>query len=421
MALAVEWHRGDLFSPGTGTRGGSWTRRAGSALSGVLTVGISALALSACGGSSAGALTLSSSSGAPGALVTVSGNAGSGCVVDKTWLGFKFARKGQISTGPLVQMTTPVTPQGVWSASFTVPSYLGGPAKGGHGGAVGPGTYQFASPDCKGGKVVKATFRVTSAHPSTSPKAYVAIAVTTDGRGYWLLQSNGHVSAYGDAHSYGSLPPAAAAGATAGPAPVGIARTYDNHGYWVVGANGHVYNLGDAHKYGSLSVGTAATGPVTAIAPVPSGKGYWLLAADGHVYGFGDAHVEGMPPDHVAPFDAIGARPGGGYVVTASDNGAVYIYPGGSLSANGPGSALSADLVSTAVSPSGNGTWQAGTDGGVITSGDAGFFGAEAGSTTPLKAPVTAIAATPDGKGYWLVGSDGTIYSFGDATTFTSS
>jgi hypothetical protein len=91
------------------------------------------------------------------------------------------------------------------------------------------------------------------------------------------------------------------------------------------------------------------------------------------------------------------------------------MFAGGALSAGGPGSPLAATLVSTAVTPTGNGTWQVGLDGGIITSGDATFYGSLPGDNLTPDAPVTGIAGSPDGHGYWLLGADGTVFSFGDA------
>jgi hypothetical protein len=66
--------------------------------------------------------------------------------------------------------------------------------------------------------------------------------------------------------------------------------------------------------------------------------------------------------------------------------------------------------------PSGNGYWVCGSDGGVFTYGDAQFFGSL--GDTKLNAPVIGMAATPSGKGYWLLGQDGGVFTFGDAQFF---
>ncbi len=136
------------------------------------------------------------------------------------------------------------------------------------------------------------------------------------------------------------------------------------------------------------------------------------MTADGHVYGLGDAHSDGSPSPANAPYAAISVRPAGGYVVTEANDAAAYLYPGNIPElGGGPGTALAATLVGAAATPSGNGTWQTGADGGVVTTGQttstyAPFYGSVPGQNEQLKAPVTAIAANPDGRGYWLLDAE---------------
>jgi hypothetical protein len=85
----------------------------------------------------------------------------------------------------------------------------------------------------------------------------------------------------------------------------------------------------------------------------------------------------------------------------------------GAASGTGP-----APFVGMAVTPSGNGYWEVGADGGVFTYGFAGFHGSMGGR--PLNAPIVAMAATPDGNGYWLVGGDGGVFAFGSAGFYGS-
>jgi hypothetical protein len=67
--------------------------------------------------------------------------------------------------------------------------------------------------------------------------------------------------------------------------------------------------------------------------------------------------------------------------------------------------------------PSGNGYWICGSDGGVFTYGDAAFYGSIPGiePRVTLAAPIVGMAATPTGRGYWLLGKDGGVFNFGDA------
>jgi hypothetical protein len=66
-----------------------------------------------------------------------------------------------------------------------------------------------------------------------------------------------------------------------------------------------------------------------------------------------------------------------------------------------------------AATPDGRGYWLVGSDGGILTYGDAGFFGSAGG--LHLSAPVVGMAATQGGGGYWLLGADGGIFTYGDA------
>ncbi len=394
-------------------------RSAPRALVGTLLVAGVSAGLAGCGGPSASKqISLSLSSGPPGTVLTVSGKAGAGCSAGTNWFGFDFEAVG--GKGAATEMTTPVQTDGSWSVSFQVPSYLGG-----KGGPTRPGNYELVARSCKSHVAARASFQVTNAlPPAARGNQYVGIAPTPDGQGYWLVRSGGRVLAFGDAHPYGSLPTATAAAAGG---VVGMARTYDARGYWLAAADGAVYDFGDAHDYGSpVAAHEPLIGPVTGIAATPTGKGYWLLTAGGHVYGFGNARVVGMPGSRLAPYDAIEARQAGGYVVTAADDGGVFIYPGGMLVSGGPGAAVAATQVGTAVTPSGNGVWQVGMDGGVITwgpgtpTGDATFYGSVPSQGETLVAPVTAMAGAPDGRGYWLLGATGRLYTFGDAKAYFS-
>ncbi len=397
-------------------------RRTPTAVGAFALTAVLAAMLSACGGVSS-SIKASVSSGQPGTVVTLSGNAGSGCVPGQNWFGFSFQRAGDQTNGPATALTAPVASAGSWSASFVIPSYLGGSTSRGPGAPIAAGSYQFVTSACKSHKVLSTPFRVTTSVPAPEPKsAFVGIATTSDGQGYWVVRADGAVLSYGDAGPLTSLP----AGAVSAGAPiVAMARTYDGHGAWLVNSEGHVYELGDARSYGSLSSSKAAQAPITSMASAPNGRGYWLLAANGKVYGFGDAPVQGMPNSYSAPYDAIVARPAGGYIITGADDAENYAYPGGLVLGGGPGYTMSATLVGGASTPSGNGTWLTGRDGGVYSFG-AGtgtaavtFYGSVPGdNNVTLKAPIPGMAATPDGGGYWLVGADGTVFYFGDAHFF---
>jgi N-acetylmuramoyl-L-alanine amidase len=205
-------------------------------------------------------------------------------------------------------------------------------------------------------------------HALTSPKApVVGMAATPDGKGYWLVASDGGIFSFGDAQFYGST------GSISLNAPiVGMAATPDGKGYWLAASDGGIFSFGDAQFYGSTG-SISLNRPVVGMAATPDGKGYWLVASDGGIFSFGDAQFYGST---------------------------------GSISLNRP-------VVGMAATPDGKGYWLAASDGGIFSFGDAQFYGST--GSISLNAPIVGMAATPDGAGYWLVASDGGIFSFGDA------
>jgi hypothetical protein len=73
---------------------------------------------------------------------------------------------------------------------------------------------------------------------------------------------------------------------------------------------------------------------------------------------------------------------------------------------------LAAPVVGLAATPSGKGFWRAAADGGVLTAGDAHFYGSATGFA---HTKIVAIAATRSGHGYWLTDTSGDVFAFGDA------
>jgi hypothetical protein len=71
-----------------------------------------------------------------------------------------------------------------------------------------------------------------------------------------------------------------------------MAATPDGKGYWLVSSDGLVSGFGDARLYGSV-VGLPPRDSVVAMAATPDAKGYWLVSSDGIVSGFGDAGAYG--------------------------------------------------------------------------------------------------------------------------------
>ncbi len=199
-------------------------------------------------------------------------------------------------------------------------------------------------------------------------KPIVGMASTPDGKGYWMVASDGGVFSFGDAGFHGST-----GGLRLNKPIVGMASTPDGNGYWMVASDGGVFSFGDAGFHGSTG-GLRLNKPIVGMASTPDGNGYWMVASDGGVFSFGDAGFHGST---------------------------------GGLRLNKP-------IVGMASTPDGNGYWLVASDGGVFSFGDAGFHGSTGGLR--LNKPIVGMASTPDGKGYVLAAGDGTTTTFTGAS-----
>jgi hypothetical protein len=71
-----------------------------------------------------------------------------------------------------------------------------------------------------------------------------------------------------------------------------MAATPDGRGYWLVASDGGIFAFGDATFYGSTGA-LHLSKPIVGIAATPDGGGYWLMASDGGIFTFGDAPFDG--------------------------------------------------------------------------------------------------------------------------------
>ena len=85
------------------------------------------------------------------------------------------------------------------------------------------------------------------------------MAATPDGKGYWLVASDGGIFAYGDAGFHGST------GLTLNKPIVGMATTPDGKGYWLVATDGGIFTYGDGGFYGSAGA-MALNKPIVGLA-----------------------------------------------------------------------------------------------------------------------------------------------------------
>ncbi len=242
----------------------------------------------------------------------------------------------------------------------------------------------------------------------------VGVVATPQGKGYWVVASDGGVFALGDAPFEGSM------GGQMLEAPVvGISGTPDGNGYREVASDGGIFAFGDAAFEGSMG-GQHLNAPVVGIAATPDGLGYWEVASDGGIFAFGDAAFEGSRGgQHLnAPVVGIAATPDGlGYWEVASDGG-IFAFGDAAFEGSRGGQHLNAPVVGIAATPDGLGYWEVASDGGIFAFGDAAFEGSVGGQH--LSAPLVGMAITPHGKGYWEVASDGGSFPFGDAAPIGS-
>jgi hypothetical protein len=97
------------------------------------------------------------------------------------------------------------------------------------------------------------------------------MAATSDGKGYWLVASDGGIFSFGDAVFHGSM-----GGKHLNAPVVAMAATSDSLGYWFVASDGGIFSFGDAGFHGSMA-GSHLANPVVAMAGAPGNQGYWLL------------------------------------------------------------------------------------------------------------------------------------------------
>ena len=103
-----------------------------------------------------------------------------------------------------------------------------------------------------------------------------------------------------------------------------MAVTPDGKGYWLVASDGGIFSYGDAQFYGSTG-NLVLNKPVVAMAATAAGNGYWLAAADGGIFSFGTTTFFGSGPQ-VAPgvtdFNSFAvSTDGGGYIMANASRG----------------------------------------------------------------------------------------------------
>jgi hypothetical protein len=120
------------------------------------------------------------------------------------------------------------------------------------------------------------------------------------------------------------------------------------------------------------------------------------------------------------------ASPGQGYLLFGSDGGA---FAFGNRGFWGAAQNSGQTIVGGTEMATGNGYWEAGSQGGVYTEPSSGTFYGSIGSINPgqtaqswLGAPIVgmaAVSAAAGGGGYWIAASNGEVCGFGTATVWS--
>jgi hypothetical protein len=268
------------------------------------------------------------------------------------------------------------------------------------------------------GKYTEFGVRFSATCGGSAQSGALAVNLPADvGQGYYMYQSNGRVSGFGN-DSYLSYLGSLATTQLNGPV-LDMAVTPDGGGYWMVGSDGGIFAFGDAQFYGSTGAMTLNK-PIVGMTPTADGKGYWLVASDGGIFAFGDARfygsMGGQPLNK--PIVGIAATPdGGGYWEVASDGG-IFAFGDAAFYGSTGAMTLNKPIVGIATTANGKGYWLVASDGGIFAYGNAAFYGST-GSMT-LNKPIVGLVPTVDDEGYWFVASDGGVFAYGDAPFYGS-
>ncbi len=153
------------------------------------------------------------------------------------------------------------------------------------------------------------------------------MAITASGRGGWVLDAEGDVWTFGDAHAMGAPEDNEVGSAD------DIVATSTGKGYTILTNAGDVYDYGDAVFYGHphfSTNGNAFSKQATGIALTADDKGYWILDSDGGVTPYGDATNLGDNPHPGSTLESystdIAAIPDGSGYAIIQGNGTVHTY-----------------------------------------------------------------------------------------------
>jgi hypothetical protein len=211
------------------------------------------------------------------------------------------------------------------------------------------------------------TFTAVAANANGDSVASVGVSTEPScGNCYWLVEQDADVYAFGNAPNHPQVTGSAAFAVDVQASPVGS-------GYWVVRADGTVTSVGGATVLANFDISALTAGEtLNTVSATVTGNGLWGFTTRGRVLLLGDA-------------------------VSYGD----MLY----LTLNG-------GIIDSATTPSGNGYYMLGADGGIFTFGDAVYVNSLPGmGVNSLNKPAVGLVPDPDGYGYWIVAGDGGVFS----------
>jgi hypothetical protein len=209
------------------------------------------------------------------------------------------------------------------------------------------------------------TLTVTDNLGATSAMNMAVTNNPTCRNGYWLLESDGDVYAFGNAQDH-------AVPTGSGAAAIDIQSTPNGCGYWILRADGTITAVGGAAALGNFNIGGLDAGErLLTISTTASGNGLWGFTSKGRTLTLGDA-----------------------------------VNYGGMI-----GTTLNGEIIDSIATSTGLGYFMLGSDGGIFTFGDAVFINSLPALVGALNEPAVGLVPDPDGNGYWIVAADGGVFS----------
>src|SRR5260221_10859197 len=90
---------------------------------------------------------------------------------------------------------------------------------------------------------------------------------------------------------------------------IGMAPTQNGRGYWLVASDGGIFTFGNARFHGSTG-STVLLSTIAGMTTTTTGRGYWLASADGRGFSFGDSRAMHpvSPPSPILRLPAAPSR-----------------------------------------------------------------------------------------------------------------